>query len=192
MDYDRIYDLLIELDRLKSVYRMSYLSDTSRHENSAEHSWHLAAALLMLRDEIPEEIDLLKTVKIALAHDVCEIGAGDISVYDTGRGQVQAAEKEYLTHLTEKFPGSFTRELLALWEEYEEQESPESRWVKVFDRLLPFCMNLVTEGRSWKEQRVKKEQVLAIHEPIGRQAPGMYAWVRKKADEAVAKGWLEE
>jgi len=192
MDYDRVYDFLIELDKLKSVYRKSFLSDHSRNENSAEHSWHLSVAFMMLHQEIPDDIDLQKTLKMSLVHDVCEIGAGDISVYDKGRDQVQSAEKDYLTQLNKNFPGSFTEELLHLWEEYEMQESPESRWVKVFDRLLPFCLNLATEGRSWKEQKVRKSQVLAVHEPIRKQAPEMYAWVREKADYAVAKGWLKE
>ena len=114
------------------------------------------------------------------------------SVFDEGREQIQSAEKEYLIHFGQSFPGSFSGELLSLWEEYEAQISPESRWVKVFDRLLPFCMNLVTRGRSWKEQNVRKHQVLAIHEPIRKQAPELYGWVEMKAAEAVAKGWLDE
>ena len=192
MDYEKIYEFIIELDQLKGVYRKSFLSDGSRHENSAEHSWHLTMTIMMLHKEIKENIDLMKVLKMSLVHDVCEIGAGDISVFDKGRDQIQSSEKDYLIQFGERFPGSFSRELLSLWEEYEEQESPESRWVKVFDRLLPFCMNLATQGRSWKEQNVKKHQVLAIHEPIKKQAPEMYKWVQKKADDAVSKGWLDE
>lgn len=191
MDYERIYEFLIELDKLKSVYRKSYLSDYSRNENSAEHSWHLSLAIMMLHKELPDNIDLVKSFKMALVHDVCEIGAGDISVYDKNRDTVQSAERDYLIQLSARFPGPFTEELLLLWEEYEMQETVESRWVKVFDRLLPFCMNLATEGRSWKEQKVRKHQVLAIHEPIRKQAPDMYAWLERKAEEAVLKGWLE-
>lgn len=192
MDYDKIYEFFIELDALKSVYRKSYLSDYARNENTAEHSWHLSIAVMMLHEEIPEGIDLLKALKMSLVHDICEIGAGDISVFDKDRDKIQSAEKEYLLLLGKKFPGTFTEELLLLWEEYEEQATIESRWVKVFDRLLPFCMNLATQGRSWKEQKVRKQQVLAIHEPIKKQAPEMYAWLENKAAYAVSQGWLEE
>ncbi len=192
MDYEHIYDFLIELDRLKGVYRKSYLSDGSRHENSAEHSWHLVVVIMMMKDEFPDDLDFLKTFKMALVHDVCEIGAGDISVYDAGRALIQSEERAYLEELTRRFPGRFTDELYSLWEEYEAQDSPESQWVKVFDRLLPFCMNLATEGRSWKEQQVRKHQVLAIHEPIRRQDPKMYEWVKRKTEAAVARGWLVE
>jgi len=192
MNFDKIFDFLIELDKLKSVYRKSFLSDGSRNENSAEHSWHLSMAVMMLHQEIPDDIDFLKTLKLTLVHDICEIGAGDISVYDSKRNLVQDSEKDYLIQLKNEFPGSFTEEILTLWEEYESQVSPESRWVKVFDRLLPFCLNLATRGRSWKEQKVRKHQVLAIHEPIRMQAPEMFEWLRKKVDCAVAEGWLED
>lgn len=192
MDYDKIFSFIHELDKLKTVYRKTILSDCSRNENSAEHSWHLAVMVMMLSNEIDDSIDFVKTLKMALVHDICEIGSGDISVYDAGRDDIQSSEKEYLLELAQRFPGTFTDEVLKLWEEYEEQKSPESRWVKVFDRLLPFCMNLITEGRSWQEQKVKKHQVLKIHEPIKKQAPEMFEWLKGKADEAVEKGWLAE
>ncbi len=192
MDYDKIYSFIHELDKLKTVYRKTILSDGSRNENSAEHSWHLAVMIMMLTEEIDDDIDFIKILQMALVHDICEIGSGDISVYDEGRDDIQSSEKEYLQELAVRFPGSFTDGVLRLWEEYEEQQSPESRWVKVFDRLLPFCMNLITEGRSWQEQKVKKHQVLKIHEPIRLQAPEMFEWVKAKADEAVKKGWLDE
>ncbi len=192
MDYDKIYSFIHELDKLKTVYRKTILSDGSRNENSAEHSWHLAVMIMMLNGEIEDDIDFIKTLKMALVHDICEIGSGDISVYDTGRNDIQSSEKEYLQELAMRFPGSFTEEILSLWEEYEKQQSTESRWVKVFDRLLPFCMNLITEGRSWQEQKVRKHQVLKIHEPIKMQAPEMFEWLKTKADEAVRNGWLRE
>ncbi len=192
MDIQRFYDFLMEMDQLKGVYRKTFLSDGSRHENSAEHSWHLAMALMMLQQEIPETIDFNRALKMALVHDVCEIGAGDISVYDKGRDEIQSSEKEYLLDLAGRHPGAFTEDLYQLWEEYEAQETPESRWVKVLDRLLPFCLNLVTRGRSWKEQKVRKHQVLAIHEPIRQQAPHLYEWLKAKVDYAVSEGWLDE
>ncbi len=58
MEYDKIYDFLMEFDKLKRVYRKSILSDFSRNENSAEHSWHLSIAVMMLHGEIPESIEV--------------------------------------------------------------------------------------------------------------------------------------
>ena len=129
----------MELDKLKSVYRRSYIHDTSRNENSAEHSWHLALALLTLQQELDIEIDMYKAIKMALVHDVCEIGAGDISIYDPDRSKKVIQESKYIEELSQA-PIKFVAEIKLLWEEYEEQISPESRWVKIIDRLLPFII----------------------------------------------------
>ena len=189
MNMDDIYSFLMEMDKLKGVYRRSFLSDQSRNENSAEHSWHLAMALLLLQDEEDLHIDIFRTMKMALVHDVCEIGAGDISVYDPGRNDKYGEEKEYLAEL-KGMNLAVADEIYDLWDEYEKQETGESRWVKVLDRLLPFCLNIATEGKSWKEQGIRREQVIRINDPIRQQAPEIFQWILGKIDMAVEKGWL--
>jgi putative hydrolases of HD superfamily len=74
--------------------------------------------------------------------------------------------------------------------EYEAQESLESRWVRVMDRLMPFIVNLATQGTNWKEQSVTRTQVLRISEPVQFHAPEIYAWITKRVDECVEAGWL--
>jgi len=192
MDYSEIYRFLMELDGLKSIYRNSFLADKSRNENSAEHCWHISMAILVFQKEMNEEIDLLKTIKMALVHDVCEIGAGDISIYDKKREEKFFEERKYLLNLKSRYKLTIIDEIIELWEEYEKQITKESKWVKVFDRLLPFCHNIVTEGISWQKQNVRKSQVILINAPIKKQAPEMYAWVLEKIDYAVTMGWLEE
>lgn len=187
MEY--LYNFLIELDKLKSVSRDAYVSDLSRHENSAEHSWHLAMAILVLKDELNVDIDIMKAVKMALVHDVCEIGAGDISVYHPEKLKKEIEEREYLQKLS-LAPVTFASEIEQLWEEYEAQLTNESRWVKVVDRLLPFVLNLATQGRSWKENGITKNQVKAITKVIERQAPEVYEWMLIQIERAVVLGWL--
>ncbi len=186
---DNLFAFLLELDRLKSVYRRSYLTDLSRNENSAEHSWHVAIAILILRDELNIDIDLAKTVKMALVHDVCEIGAGDISVYSPDRQKKEIEEREYIRRLAAS-PVRFALEIEQLWEEYEAQNTIESRWVKVVDRLLPFALNMATEGRSWKEQGIRKSQVKEINRVIEQEAPSVYDWILLQIEFAVERGWL--
>ena len=66
-----------ELDKLKTVLRQSMLTDNSRQENSAEHSWHLAMTAMALAPLADEPIDVGRAIKILLVHDVVEIDAGD-------------------------------------------------------------------------------------------------------------------
>ena len=185
-----VQNLLIELDRLKSIYRRSYLANGSRNENSAEHSWHLAVALLALKDAMPENLNIDRAIKMALVHDICEIGAGDISVYDPRRADKTAEERVYLIEFAKKH-GEFGDEVMALWREYEEQISLESKWVKVVDRLLPFLLNLATEGKTWKEQGICRSQVLAPNAGIAEIAPAIYEWMLGEIESAVASQWLQ-
>ena len=192
---DNIFNFLMELDKLKSVYRRSYLSDYSRTENSAEHSWHLAIALLTFKEEFKdlEDIHFIKTIKMALIHDICEIGAGDISIFDPDRSKKETEERNYIDNLVKNNSKiKFTTEIKNLWEEYETQETKESKWVKIADRFLPFIMNISTEGKTWIEQGVHKDQVIKVNQVVKEEAPEIFDWVMKKIDMAVQNGWLKE
>ena len=186
---NHLNSLIIELDSLKSVYRKSYLSDGSRTENSAEHSWHLAMTLMALKPHLPETIDLDHALKLALAHDVCEIGAGDLSAYDPNRAHKAQGEQGYLTDLAERHP-TFGHEILALWLEYEAQQTAESRWVKVVDKLLPFLLNQATQGRTWHEQKITAPMVRRHNAFIQTIAPEIYQWMMAELEVAINKGWV--
>src|SRR6187399_110783 len=150
-DYPAIAAFLIYVERLKLVQRKAYVSDLSRRENSAEHSWHLALGLLTVAHELKLDIDIHKALVMALIHDVCEIDAGDTPVYGPERPGKYEAELKCVQRLEAHglAMGTLLREL---WLEYEAQETVESRWVRVLDRLMPFLVNIATQGRNWKEQ----------------------------------------
>ncbi len=183
--------LLIELDKLKSIYRRTELSDLSRRENSAEHSWHLAMALLAMQDMMPPELNLDHAIRIALAHDVCEIGPGDVSIHSPLRAQKAAEEEKYMAEFAGRHQG-FALEIEELWQEYEAKETLESRWVEVVDRLLPFLLNLATEGKVWREEGISRSRVLQINSPIEGTAPQIHAWIVAEVDKAVNAGWLAD
>lgn len=184
-------NLIIELDKLKSIYRTAYLTDGSRNENSAEHSWHLAITLMAVKDILPDDINLDHAIKMALVHDVCEIGVGDVSVYAPTRGDMQAKESAYMQQFASQ-NGKFGETVSALYHEFEAQETKESIWVKVVDRLLPMLLNLATEGRTWKEDNIKKSQVLAINKIVFENSDELGSWVLDELDTAVQKGWLQD
>ena len=184
-----LFCLIKETDKLKSVYRRSYIYDSSRNENSAEHSWHLCIALLALQSYMPKSINIDHAIKIALIHDLCEIGAGDISVYSKERLSKAEDELEYMNIFSNNHGdfGAFAKEL---WLEYEAQISLESKWVKIADRILPFMHNIITEGKTWLEQGIKKEQVLKLNMPIKSECPELYSWIELEVNNAANKGWL--
>ena len=71
----RQLDFIIEADRLKGVMRRSPLVDGSRPENTAEHSWHVALAALLLSGYANEPVDVARVVRMLLVHDIVEIDA---------------------------------------------------------------------------------------------------------------------
>ena len=49
-DLQKRIEFIVQIDRLKSVYRQTFLMDGSRREDDAEHSWHIAMMALVLHD----------------------------------------------------------------------------------------------------------------------------------------------
>ncbi len=186
----QIAEFLIAVERLKLVQRRAYVSDLSRRENSAEHSWHLAIGLMALAQELPLPIDLHKALVMALIHDVCEIDAGDTPAYGPERPDQHEAELRCVQRLASGV--AFGQQLQDLWLEYEAQVSPESRWVKVLDRLMPFIVNLAAQGRNWTEQSVSRSQVLKVSQPVKAVAPDIYDWMVERVEQCVRDGWLRD
>jgi putative hydrolase of HD superfamily len=180
---------LTEVERLKLVNRKAYVSDMSRRENSAEHSWHLGLGLLAIAQELNLKIDLHKALVMALIHDVCEIDAGDTPAFGPERPDQHEAELRCIERLG-AYELAFSSSLRELWFEYEAQVSVESRWIKVMDRLMPFIVNLATQGVNWQEQSVSRSQLLRVSQPVREHAPEIYEWMLGKVEDCVKAGWL--
>lgn len=189
-DINTICDYLRELDKLKLVSRRSYVAGGVRLENSAEHSWHLAMACWSIARSFNIAVDESKLLKLALVHDLGEIDAGDTFLYAAERADANKAERACVTRL-QSHAGNGVDNLLEYWEEQETGSSVETKLVKVVDRLLPFLLNASSEGRAWKENHIKKSQVLRAHAFIATEFPEIYEWVAQKVEYAVAQGWLE-
>jgi putative hydrolases of HD superfamily len=189
---DRISALvtfLTDVERLKLVKRKAYVSDMSRRENSAEHSWHLSLGLVVIAQELGLKIDVHKALVMALIHDTCEIDAGDTPAFGPQRPDQHEAELRCIERLA-GYDLKFAPSIRELWLEYEAQESVESRWVKVMDRVMPFIVNLGSQGINWMEQSVTRSQVLRVSETVREQAPEIYEWMLGKIEECVKAGWL--
>jgi putative hydrolases of HD superfamily len=190
-DYPVIAAFLIDVERLKLVQRKAYVSDLSRRENPAEHSWHLALGLLTIARELKLDIDIHKALVMALIHDVCEIDAGDTPVYGPERADKDEAELRCVQRL-ESYGLAFGTSLRELWLEYEAQETVESRWVRVLDRLMPFLVNIATQGKNWKEQSICRSQLLQVNRPVLQHAPELHEWMAGQIEVCVDKGWLRD
>lgn len=139
-----IYTLLLEMDKLKLVFRNT-ITDPQRNESTAEHSWSAAMITVILMDELKKEfpeIDELKIIKLVLIHDIVEIYAGDVMAFDIeARKDKEKIEAEALKKLMGIYP-EFGKQLHDLWYEFEEKNSQEAKIAKAADAICPIFQRL--------------------------------------------------
>ena len=151
---------ILELDKEKNILRQTHLSGHGRRENDAEHAWHMAIMAYLLREYANEEVDIGKVMLMCLIHDVVEIEAGDTYAYDAaGLATQKEREEAAKVKLYSMLPADQAAELMALFDEFEAWETPESRFAHAMDNLQPLLLNDSNDGGDWREHRVSAEQV---------------------------------
>jgi putative hydrolase of HD superfamily len=153
--------------------------------------WHLALFVLVLAEHAAEPIDVAKVLRMVLVHDIVEIDAGDVFVYDEAAHATKAElERQAADRLYGLLPDDQGAELRALWEEFEAKETPEARFAGAVDRLQPLLQNLATRGRSWHEHGITADRVLALNARIAHGSTDLWAHVEVLLHQAVADGHL--
>lgn len=151
---------LLELDKLKNIYRQTYVLHEDRTENDAEHSFHLAIMAAVLAEHAREPVDVLHVMKMVLVHDVVEIDAGDTYCYDTvGALDKMEREQKAADRLFSLLPEDQAAAFRALWEEFEARVTPEAKFANALDRIQPMLLNFTKDGISWKKHGISEEQV---------------------------------
>jgi 5'-deoxynucleotidase YfbR-like HD superfamily hydrolase len=183
---------VLEVDRLKSVLRRGYVADGSRYENTAEHSWTLALMAIVLAEHAAEPVDVATVVRMVVIHDLVEVDVGDTYVYDDdARAAVAEAESRAADRLFGLLPAGQGAELRALWDEFEHGDSPEARFARSLDRFAGFLLNHASEGRSWRENGITADRVHDRNAMIESGAPPLWDEVRRRLDDARARGWID-
>ena len=151
---------ILELDKLKNIYRQTLVLHEDRQENDAEHSFHLAVMACILAEHAREKVDVLHVMKMVLMHDVVEIDAGDTYCYDEAGNQTKAErERKAADRIFALLPEEQCREYRGLWEEFEARETPEAKFANALDRIHPMLLNYIKGGISWKKHGIHAEQV---------------------------------
>lgn len=180
---------LVQADRLKTILRRTPLTDNSRLENSAEHSWHLALAAIALREHAPAGVDLARVLELVVVHDLVEIDAGDTFAYDpAAHGTKAERERAAAERLFGVLPSDQCAIFRALWDEFEAQVTPASRFANALDRFQALLLNSQSGGGSWATHRVKRSQVLARMAPVQSALPSLWRYVLGVIDRACDSG----
>ena len=186
---------IMEIDEMKKVLRRNLIKDGSRRENDAEHSWHLAVSAMVLAEYAGEkDTDISHVLKLALVHDLVEVYAGDTFAYDTkGYEDKEQREKDAADKLFSLLPDGQSEEFRTLWDEFEENETKESKYANALDRFMPLLLNYQTKGHTWKLQdNITSESVYKRMEPIKTGMPEVWAVVEEIIADSIRLGYLKK
>jgi putative hydrolases of HD superfamily len=186
-------EFIKEIDKLKYIQRKTKLFNSDRHENDAEHSWHLAMMTIVLAQHSDEPIDVLKVLKMVLIHDIVEIDAGDTFLYDAAKNHSNTDEELLAAkRIFGLLPEAQAQEFINIWLEFEEGITAEARFAKAMDRLEPLLQNSSNHGGTWKEFNLPYHKVYAKKSVIAQGSSTIWAYAEALLNENVAKGILKK
>lgn len=180
---ERLHKILVflkEIEKLKLIERIPYLSNQERRENDAEHTWHLAMMLMTLEKEIKVKFDTLQTLKLIMIHDIVEIYTGDSWVNTKkAKGLKQKAEIESAKKIFSLLPPDLEIEFMALWQEYDAGKTTEAKVAKALDKINYALQFSISKKIEWPEPHDRQVAVdyatphisfdsmlIAIHEQL--------------------------
>jgi putative hydrolases of HD superfamily len=186
-------EFIKEIDKIKYILRRTKLINSNRHENDAEHSWHLAVMAIILAEHANEPVDVLKVIKMVLIHDIVEIDTGDIFMYDTTRSHTNTEEERKAAHrIFGMLPTAQAEELMTLWEEFEAAESNEARFAKALDKLEPLLQNASNDGGTWDEYDVRYDKVYNNQHQIAESSDLLWKYAEQLVNDCVRQGILKK
>ncbi len=183
-------NFIIEIDKVKNIYRKSLLFDKSRFANDAEHSWTIAIMAILLREYANFEVNIEKVVLMLLIHDIVEIDAGDTFLYAADRKDAHIKEEKAAERIFGILEQDQKQKYISLWKEFEEKQTKEAKFAVVFDRLEPLLQNYITEGFTWKKNGVTYDMVYEVNKHIAEGSKEIWDFILAMLDSAVEKGYL--
>lgn len=183
---------LIEIDKMKSIFRQTLLIDQSRQETDAEHSWNLAIMAMVFAEYAhTSTIDLNRVIKMVLVHDLVEIYAGDTYAYDkVGNTSKTERENQAAVRLFGILPKDQGEDYRKIWEEFDAMESDDALYANAMDCVQPLLNSYMTKGKIWRENRITSGQVYQRMEKVKKGAPEIYQWVEFVIEDSVKNGYL--
>lgn len=182
----------VEIDKVKNIFRQTWLADGGRKENDAEHAWHAALMAVLLAEYSNEPVDILKVVKMLLIHDLVEIDAGDSYAYDeAAQATAHDREQKAADRIFGMLPKDQGQEFRGLWDEFEEYETPEARFAHVMDNFQPLLLNDAADGKGWKEHQVKRANIEKRNRKTSKGSKRINEYIEQMIDRNIEKGNIE-
>lgn len=184
---------IVEVDKIKNILRRTILTDGSRRENDAEHSWHLALMAQLLEEYTKEPFSMERVLKMVIIHDLVEVYAGDTFAFDvSGNANKEEREKKAADKLFSILPKEQGDEIRLLWQEFDRMDTNDSKYAASLDRLQPFLHNALTNGHTWDLAKVKKSQVIERMQVAIDNLPAIKPFILNVIEKYVKEGHIQE
>lgn len=194
MQTDRLFqqiNFIKEIDKIKYIQRRTKLFNSDRHENDAEHSWHLAMMTIVLAEHSNTPIDVLKVLKMVLIHDIVEIDTGDVFLHDTSKNHVNTEEETIAARrIFGMLPPEQAEEFISIWEEFEDGQTNEAKFAKAMDRFEPLLQNASNKGGTWAEYNVEYDKVFDTAHKIKKGSEMIWSYTEDLLEQSVEEGIL--
>ena len=191
--FEKQLAFILEVDKEKNILRQTHVSGYTRQENDAEHAWHMAMMIYLLKEYANEDFDVAKAMMMAIIHDIVEIDAGDTYAYDTKDLSTQKErESKAADRIFGLLPNDQKEELYALFEEFEEGKTPEARFAKTMDNLQPILLNDCNNGKDWRLHGVNKTQVLNRQKSSQLGSEEIWTFTQELIEKNVDKGNIKD
>lgn len=182
---------ILELDKEKNILRQTHLSNHGRREDDAEHAWHMAVMAYLLQEYSNEPVDIAHVMIMCLLHDVVEIDAGDTYAYDDqGKKTQHEREEKAAERIYGILPEDQKIQLRALFEEFEENRTPEAKFAHAMDNLQPLLLNDSNGGGDWKEHHVSYNTVMQRQGKTREGSTALFEVIKEKMDKHADAGNL--
>jgi putative hydrolases of HD superfamily len=184
-------EFIKEIDKIKYIQRRTKLFNSDRHENDAEHSWHLAMMAIVLAEYSNKPINVLKVLKMLLIHDIVEIDTGDVFLHYTIQNHDNTEEETIAARrIFGILPLKQAEELISIWEEFEAGETNEAKFAKAMDRFEPLLQNASNQGGTWTEYNVDYQKVFDTAFKIKKGSETIWNYTKDLLDKSVEEGIL--
>lgn len=147
-------------EKLKCELRHSWLS-SRRQESAAEHSWRVSLMACIFYSRLGVKVDLEKSLKIAIIHDLAEAEAYDVPAFENHRQEEKKLVELKAMQNIKKLDSNFSDEIFDLWQEYEEQQTLEAKFIKALDKMEVRLQHNEAEMKTWNDIEYPRSQYVA-------------------------------
>lgn len=183
----------VATDALKTEHRANWVRDEPRFETVAEHVWHTTLLAMLFADAAPEGTDHNKVRDLLVVHDLVEVFAGDVPVWDVdGQNGIEDREWAAGVMLTAMLPADQRERIDSLWQEFQRQHTLEARFARAIDAIHPMIMSWYPPAIGHERfAEITPARIIERKRPAIEEFPALWQLAEWLVVKAVAQGFMD-